>query len=203
MVLLSCEKPVSHDINNMQTSVRSTSAMSALKKTAIGLSLIALSVFGAKAQNANDNALAFNEKAKSGVLTKKNLTSPVVIEAESSYEGETASYDKNISVVIYHAKTDQISGNRYANGFAKGFTSAEKTNGKPIYATASFIPEARDNGTLVVFYMNGDIWSYKGKDSFSPSTAGKLLPIFMDDYVTKFGNGKILPLTTLASSLDR
>ena len=180
--------------------------MRALKKTVAGLSLIALTAFGANAQNANDNKLTFNDSAKTGLLEKKDLTTPVIQKVETSYGAVSSSWDKNVSVMIFHGKNDQISGERYAKGFANGFASSEKTNGNPIYATANYVPEFTDGNTYVSLYMDGNTWKYKGKSVFTPKAASMILPIFMADYVEKFGAYKILPdnvKPTLVTSLER
>lgn len=168
--------------------------MNARQKIAT-LSLIALGVFGTvKAQTSNDNKLAFNGKAKTTKFTdNKDLTAPVVKKGASSAAAETASENGNLAIIIHHGKNDPISGERYAKGFAKGFESPQKTNNRPIYITAVHNDNAYDGPTFVEVFMNGQKWDYKDQYQFTPSDAGRLAPVIMDDFVKKYGSKKILP----------
>lgn len=187
--------------------------MRALKKTAIGLSLIALA-FGAKAQNANDNRLAFNgaSGAKTEVPTKKaNLNAPIVKQASSTYDAVVDSRGENLSLILIQAEKDPISGERYAKGFANGFTDREKTAGNPMYVTANYLP--KEDGLSTSFgmvFMDGAHWRYNGpdmivgdganqstikngQDSFTIFELSYLIDDIMKDYVKKFGHSKIIP----------
>lgn len=161
------------------------------------LSLIALACFGTlKAQTSNDNLLAFNtvSNPKTEVIkAETNLTAPVVKSGTSSYDAREASFNENLAVIIHHGKNDPISGERYAKGFANGFASAEKTNNLPIYITAVHNDDAYEGPTYVEVFMNGQLWDYKDVAQLSPSDAGRLAPVIMDEYVKKYGRTKILP----------
>lgn len=159
------------------------------------LSLIALGVFGtAKAQTSNDNKLAFNDNAKTTKITNDNeLTAPVIKRGQSGFDASEASENGNLAVIIHHGQNDPISGERYAKGFAKGFESPQKTNNRPIYITAVHTEVNGTAPTYVEIFMNGQKWEYKDQYQFTPSDAGRLAPIIMDDFVKKHGSKKILP----------
>ncbi|MEO9804785.1 MAG: hypothetical protein ABJF04_16130 [Reichenbachiella sp.] len=168
--------------------------MSVLKKTALGLSIVALTAFGVRAQSANQLAFNDNPKAKTALAEKKVLNAPVVQEhSGGSGRAFGASFDDNIAVHVFHGKNDPISGYRYAKGFANGFASREKTGNKPIYVTATFQDGAYSGPTFVNILIDGEEWEFEGEQDLSPQLAGKLLPTIMNDYVREHGHGKIIP----------
>jgi hypothetical protein len=145
----------------------------------------------------NDNKLAFNTSsgAKTETAAKKaNLTAPVVKEAESSYDARSASWEGNVALIVHQAKSDTISGHRYAKGLANAFTQSDKTGGNPIYIS-SFYKEADASQTYVKIFVDGEQWDYKGHDLFTPNDAWKLIPLVMADYVKEHGKSKIIPAT--------
>jgi hypothetical protein len=126
--------------------------------------------------------------------TRNNeLTAPIVKTAKSSFDASEASRNGNVTVIIHRNINDKISGERYANVFAQGFASPQKTNNRPIYVTAFHSEFDGKAPTYVEFFMDGQKWDYKNQYVFRVGDAGRLLPAVMKDYVEKFGSEKILP----------
>lgn len=188
--------------------------MNKLQLSTAGLTLIALSTFGASAYGqSNDNkgqgTLAFNNntaKAKTErVAETKELNAPIVMEFESSAIARESSWNENIGIHIHHDKNDSISGYRYAKGFANAATMSEKTGKRPMYVTATYTEDASKVGSFVVVYVNGKRWEYEGINRFTPQDLGKILPVLMYEFEQQFGSKKFIPENVtpqLVASLD-
>ncbi|WP_339608497.1 hypothetical protein [uncultured Roseivirga sp.] len=173
--------------------------MKPAKKIATGLAALGL-IFSlnAKAQGtANDNRVAFNgaSGAKTEITKKRDpLVAPVVKEG-GSYDAALASWDKNVSVMVYRDSTDSVAGELYAKSFANALAQSDKTGGRPIYATAVHMTGDAKGQSFVVFFVDGEQWDFKGQDRFTPADAWKLLPFVMKDYTDEHGYSKIIPDT--------
>ena len=154
-------------------------------KIAIPLIAIIIATEGF-AQNKTEN------KNQEKIKNSNNLTAPVVKPGESSYDARKASQNGNIAVIIAHGIDDPISGERYAKGFANGFARADKTGNKPIYITAVYREVKGNAPTYVEIFIDGLKWDYKDHFQLSPSDAGRLAPIIMNEYVAKHGTSKII-----------
>ena len=180
-----------HGINNNRIWNK---IMNAKKKLAT-LSLIALGAFGSlKAQSSNDNLLAFNGASKTTNLDNNDLTAPVVKKGESGYDALVASRKGNLAIIVHRSKKDKLSGERYAQEFAKGFSNPKMTDDKPMYITAVYTEINGTASTYFEVFMDGQLWDYKDQAQFLPSDAKLLAPIIMKDFVKEHGNKKILPL---------
>jgi len=146
----------------------------------------------------NDNAQAQSMAHNSGDaayahVVKQKLNAPVVKAHTGDGAAMFGSAHGNIAVHIYHSKDDPISGYRYANGFANGFATSEKTGGKPIYVTATYEDGLDIEQSYVKIYMNGYAWEFNGNKRLTPQLAGQLLPQVMADYVEDFGSSNLIP----------
>lgn len=169
------------------------------KKIATGIAALGLIfALNAKAQStANDNRVAFNgaSGAKTEVTKKRDpLVAPVVKEAKR-YDAASASLDENVSVMVYRDTTDSVAGELYAKSFANALAQSDKTGGRPIYATAVYKTGDYKGQSFVEFFVDGELWDFKGQDRFTPGDAWKLLPFVMKDYTDEHGYSKIIPET--------
>ena len=169
------------------------------KKIATGIAALGLIfALNAKAQStANDNRVAFNgaSGAKTEVTKKRDpLVAPVVKEG-GAYDARMASWDQNVSVIIYRDSTDSVAGELYAKSFANALAQTDKTGGRPIYATVVHKTGDYKGQSSVEFFVDGETWGFKGQYLFLPGDAWKLLPFVMKDYTDEHGYSKIIPET--------
>lgn len=173
--------------------------MKPAKKIATGLAALGLIfALNAKAQStANDNRVAFNgaSGAKTEITKKRDpLTAPIVKEG-GPYDAIVASWDKNVSVMVYRDKNDSVQGELYAKSFANALAQSDKTGGRPIYATVVHKTGDYEGRSFVEFLIDGETWDYEGQDGFFPGDGWKLLPLVMKDYTDEHGYSKIIPET--------
>jgi hypothetical protein len=187
--------------------------MNALKKTFIGASIIALPLVSGSAFAQNNNSkgkesLAFNtsSKAKTELVSeKKEMDSPIVMEAENSFQAELHSHNERIAIHVHQDPSDPISGYRYARGLANAATDSSKTGNRPMYIFASYKEGTSSVGSFTSIYIDGIPWSYKGEETFSPHVVGQLLPVLMYEYEQEFGTDRFIPENVtpqIVASLD-
>ncbi len=162
---------------------------------------------------ANDNADAQTLASSSPTKTEKpsktsanKLNAPVVKAHQGDGAAMKGSWDGHIAVHIYRAKDDPISGERYAKGMAKAFSTPEKSGGKPINIIATYQESNYAPKSYVNIYIDGVTWKYDGSDNLTPNLARHLIPQIMKDYVAEFGDSKLIPeegpaVATVSASL--
>ncbi len=181
-------------------------AMNALKKTAIGLSMIAMSAFGDKAfSQSNDNLLAFNSEAKKTEIkaTAKPLNAPVVKQGDFNDVYE-ASKGKRLAIHVYGGEKGDRSAEENAKILANAFADRRFTD-KPMYITATYEESGKDQVTAVAIYMDGVRYSKAGTSAFLPRQVGGAIDVIAEEFVDEHGNHLVIPegvTPTIVASLN-
>ncbi|MEO1253535.1 MAG: hypothetical protein AAFY41_01435 [Bacteroidota bacterium] len=168
--------------------------MNALKKTAIGLSIIAMTAFGDKAfSQSNDNLLAFNANAKKveANTVASRLNAPVVKPGNHNDVYE-ASKGKRLAIHIRGGKQGERSALETAKILANAFADRRFTD-KPMYITATYEESGKDQPTGVSIFMDGVRYSKNGVGGFLPRQVGGAIDIIAEDFVDEHGNHLVIP----------
>lgn len=180
-----------------------SAAMNVLKKTAIGLSIVATTAFSAQAQTSDDNLLTFNgaSKAKTEAMTKA-VANALILKKGSSGEARTVSMKYNALVLHVSGGTkDKYSAEAYAKMLQIMFNDPKRTD-YPTKISVLFEESGDDLPTGVFAFINGYKFDkngggyYSGDGVFTAAEIVKWIPQITKQHATVNGT------TSLEKSTD-
>ncbi|WP_139135208.1 hypothetical protein [Roseivirga sp. 4D4] len=156
----------------------------------VGLfAVFALTVANSNELQAQNNALALNNKAKTAeVVNNDKLTAPRVTRGDADAASD-ASKNKRLSIYVTGGDEGRMSVEEYANVLAKSFADTRFTD-KPMNIDVKFL---KTSGPVKAsLYMDENIYTHGKTYVFTPEQIGGAIQVIGDHFVATYGDHLVI-----------